>query len=210
MKIIHLSDSHNKHNNLVLEDGDIVIHSGDATNMGTIPEVVDFLNWFGKLNYTHKLFVAGNHDWLFEKNPSLAKQLCKEHNVIWLNSEEIIINNIKFYGESSQPDFCSWAFNKPSHELLHSYANIPDDVNVLITHCPPKGIRDFLYNGSTVGSSELNIHLPRLKELKAHLFGHIHAAYGVSLIDGVQYSNAALCNEQYWSVNKPIEIFLDK
>lgn len=146
MKIYHLSDTHNKHEQIVLEEADIIIHSGDSTNMGELNEVIPFLNWFGKLPYSHKIFIAGNHDWLFELEPSLARELCKEHGVIWLNNEEIVIEGVKFYGTSDQPEFCNWSFNRNSEQLIQSYANIPEDTQVLITHAPPKGIRDYVIN----------------------------------------------------------------
>lgn len=210
LSIIHISDTHLR--DFKVSSADILVHSGDALNYGNLEELVKFKNQLKDIkdNFKHIIFTPGNHDWIFEENFDLACTMLKEDipNIHVLHNSSVEIDGVKFYGSSDQPEFCSWAFNKPFHELLHSYANIPDNVNVLITHCPPKGIRDFLYNGSTVGSSELNIHLPRLKQLKAHLFGHIHYAYGVSLIDGVQYSNAALCNEQYCSVNEPIEILL--
>jgi len=33
---------------------------------GTESEVLDFLNWFCNLDYRHKIFVAGNHDFCLE------------------------------------------------------------------------------------------------------------------------------------------------
>ena len=84
---------------------------------------------------------------------------------------------------------------------MQSYANIPDDVEVLITHCPPKGILDKLRT-KELGSPELAYQYPRLTKLKAHLWGHIHYSYGLLNKDGVYYSNAAICNEAYEAVNK--------
>lgn len=39
-----------------------------VSSRGSENEIIDFLNWFNVQNYTHKLFVAGNHDWFFERN----------------------------------------------------------------------------------------------------------------------------------------------
>lgn len=203
LKIVHLSDTHNKHKDILnIDDGDIIIHSGDATGMGYLSEVTSFLTWFGSLPHKHKIFVAGNHDWLFDEDPVLANQLSIDNGIIWLQNEAITIDGIKFYGTADQPVFFDWAFNKNSHELLHSYVNIPDDTDVLITHCPPKGMLDYTINrynpqGVHVGSEELNIHLLRLKNLKAHLFGHIHYSSGQKLHDGIIYSNGAICDESY-------------
>ena len=210
MKIIHLSDTHNRHKELQLEEGDVIIHSGDATNMGSISEVTEFLTWYGKLSHTYKLFIAGNHDWLFEKEPTLAMELCKENNVTWLNSESIEIDGLKFYGESAQPHFCAWAFNiKEPWLLKEKYDDIPNDTDILITHCPPKGYLDLTVRGEHVGSNELQHSLQRLNKLKLHCFGHIHHSKGLSKIGDTWFSNGAICDEQYQPTNKENVIELD-
>lgn len=43
MKILHISDTHNKHNLLKnLSDADVIIHSGDVSFAGSENEVIDF------------------------------------------------------------------------------------------------------------------------------------------------------------------------
>lgn len=204
VKIVHLSDTHLRPFNP--EPGDILVHSGDALNYGNLEELTKFRSQLEAVhkNYKHILFIAGNHDRIFEEAPSLAEEFLLEKipNLHILNNKSIELEGLKFYGESSQPFFCNWAFNvEDTHKLYDIYAQIPDDVNVLITHCPPKGILDSVY-GESVGSIELKAHLPRLKQLKAHLWGHIHYSYGLEQVNGIYYSNAAACNEEYIAVNK--------
>ena len=74
-KIVCLSDTHNFHDQISVPDGDILIHAGDATNGGTIEEIKLFSRWFAGLPHRHKIFVAGNHDWLFETDRRLAESL---------------------------------------------------------------------------------------------------------------------------------------
>ena len=63
MKILQLSDTHNRHALLTnLPVADVEVHCGDFTDMGTETEVLDFLNWFIALPFQHKVFVTGNHD----------------------------------------------------------------------------------------------------------------------------------------------------
>ncbi len=63
MRIIHISDTHNMHRQLTnLPEGDVIVHSGDFTMMGTEGEALDFMEWFCDLPYRHKVFIAGNHD----------------------------------------------------------------------------------------------------------------------------------------------------
>ena len=63
MKILQISDTHNRHRLLTnLPEADVIVHCGDFADNGTEGEVLDFLNWFMDLPYPYKLFVAGNHD----------------------------------------------------------------------------------------------------------------------------------------------------
>ena len=63
MKILQISDTHNKHNELTdLPAADVIVHCGDFTEQGTEEEVLDFLNWFIELPCKHKIFITGNHD----------------------------------------------------------------------------------------------------------------------------------------------------
>src|SRR5690606_26824204 len=134
MKLVHISDTHQER--MYVPNGDILIHSGDATSLGTVPEILKFKNWFNALPHKHKLFVPGNHDWLFQKNESLAREIME--NTIVLIDEEITIDGVKFYGTPWTPMFFNWAFMKDDLELMDVFQNIPEDINVLITHGPPK------------------------------------------------------------------------
>lgn len=68
-RITHISDTHNKHKQLdgKLPGGDLLIHSGDISSLGRPREVESFIKWFNEIdNYTHKIFIAGNHDMSFD------------------------------------------------------------------------------------------------------------------------------------------------
>ena len=63
MRILQISDTHNRHQLLTsMPAADVLIHCGDFTDMGTEEEVLDFLNWYISLPYPHKIFIVGNHD----------------------------------------------------------------------------------------------------------------------------------------------------
>ena len=63
MKIVCIADTHNRQDDLIIPDGDIIIHAGDLTEGGTKREVSQFISWFSSLPHTHKVFIAGNHDY---------------------------------------------------------------------------------------------------------------------------------------------------
>lgn len=73
MKIIALSDTHGRHLGLNVPDGDIVVHCGDLCSHGNMADTNSFINWFGALPHRYKIFIAGNHDWIFEKNRGQLK-----------------------------------------------------------------------------------------------------------------------------------------
>src|SRR3712207_960574 len=109
-RLVFISDTHNCNEQIPVPDGDILIHSGDATNRGTMEEIIAFDYWFSGLPHKFKVFVAGNHDWLFETRPKYARSLLSE-NIIYLQDSFTEIEDLKIYGSPWQPRFFDWAFN---------------------------------------------------------------------------------------------------
>lgn len=46
MRIICIADTHEKHKQVKLPQGDILIHAGDFTWVGDPKPTLDFLDWF--------------------------------------------------------------------------------------------------------------------------------------------------------------------
>lgn len=214
LTICHISDTHLRPFP-ELPEADILIHSGDALNGGSISELDKFRKQIEAIQskYKHILFTPGNHDRIFEQNYKVAEEFLYETipNILILHNQEWKHPALpyKFYGTADQPEFCNWAFNKDPEELINSYSKIPDDTDILITHCPPHGTLDYTMRGEHVGSKELQFELLRLKNLKLHMFGHIHYSYGQIQLNGVKYSNGAICGENYQPINEPRILELD-
>ena len=183
MKIWHISDTHTYHRLLeVPTDIDMVIFSGDCSNpRDPYPnevEVRGFIDWYRSLPIKHKIFVAGNHDTSIEKR-FVTKEDFEYHNIIYLENESITIEGIKIFGSPYTPTFgYGWAFNKDRTKLDRIWRNIIDeDVDIVITHGPPKGTLDLSvdrnHNIERCGDKSL---MNRVKEVepKLVLFGHIH------------------------------------
>lgn len=211
-RIVAISDTHSRHHQFVaLPEGDILIHAGDATVKGTFDEVVEFNRWLGTLPHKHKIFIAGNHDFLFEKSPDMARALMS--NVHYLQDSFVVVEGLKIYGSPWQPRFHDWAFNLDrGADIRRKWQQIPEDIDILVTHGPPYGILDMVSDRWTgvaeaVGCEEL---LPIVQHIKprAHIFGHIHAGYGQLTQDGTQFVNASNCNELYKLVHSPIVLDL--
>lgn len=211
MKIVCLSDTHNCNEEITVPDGDILIHSGDATIRGTEYEVEEFLQWYSSLSHKHKIFVAGNHDWLYETDNRFARLLTANFDIKYLQDSFIEIEGLKIYGSPWQPRFYDWAFNlNRGDELAEKWKLIPDDTDILITHGPPNGILDEVprfYGMEKTGCEEL---IKKIKEIrpKLHIFGHIHSGYGQTEKFGVKFVNASTCDEHYEPTQPPIVVEL--
>jgi Icc-related predicted phosphoesterase len=211
-RIVCISDTHNCNDQIDVPDGDILIHSGDATVNGTVEELKIFNKWFSSLPHNHKIFVAGNHDWLFERNNKLARTLLNK-KINYLQDSICEIDGLKIYGSPWQPRFFDWAFNlNRGPQLAEKWKLIPDNVDILITHGPPNGILDEVprsWGIDYTGCDELRKRVEEIATfggLKLHIFGHIHCGYGVDEKFGVKFVNASNCDETYDPVQRPIVI----
>lgn len=214
MKITVISDTHGKHKELKMPGGDLLIHSGDFTSMGYEHEISSFCRWFSKQKYTHKIFIAGNHELGLENNKEKCLEIIKFYkNITYLESNLCCIDTIKIFGTPWQLRFANWAFNlKEGTELQEKLNEIPLDTDILITHNPPLAILDTAgppINQPLLGCPQL---LAKVTEVqpKIHIFGHIHGGFGYTFIEGTHFINASMLNEYYNVVQSPITFEWDK
>ena len=135
MRKTHISDTHNKHNQLngLLPGGDLLIHSGDISSLGRQSEVERFVKWFNSIdNYANKIFIAGNHDMSFDSEQLLVNKLKHfdgvsdsdefvsigkpqwlevlltsdlNQNVFYLENSFVMLDDIKIWGSPITPTF---------------------------------------------------------------------------------------------------------
>jgi len=234
MKIVLISDTHNRHKHLtskgmgnLLPEGDLLIHSGDITGVGAKGEVVDVLEWFKEVasRYTHGIvFIAGNHDRSFDskfnkengtKKPGwLTEALINlPPNIHYLENNSVTINGLKIWGSPITPWFHGdrWAFNvHRGADIWEVWDQIPNDTDIVITHGPVAYKLDYIPSQNVyVGCEQLRVAMDRVKPL-IHTTGHIHESYGYEYgSNGVNYFNASICDEYYLPNNKPWEVELD-
>lgn len=210
MKIIAISDTHNRHNRITIPECDVLIHAGDATAYGRPSEIEQFSKWFNDQPAKHKIFVPGNHELHFEKELPASKLWFYEKcpNGILLLDQEVIINGIKFYGSPKTPYFHNWAWNEHPEGLIGTWSIIPDDVNVLITHGQAYGINDVVDNqpGKHLGCQYLMDRIQQLKDLKIYIGGHLHSGKKFTYFNGIQFYNVSICGETYSVDYEPTEI----
>jgi Icc-related predicted phosphoesterase len=224
MKITLISDTHTKHGLIPMGDlpgGDILIHAGDIMNSGyNKNDILDFCAWFRSLDqYDAKIFIAGNHDRMFENHLGAVKELISLFlDIDYLQDNNLVLygngpngdmpeNNIHIYGSPWQPEFYAWAFNLPRNgiELASRWEAIPDNTDILVTHGPAFGTLDTVAGRpwDNLGCELLAQRIERLKP-KIHICGHIHSGYGYEFKNGTHFFNASVLDENYQYTQKPM------
>ena len=154
--ILTLSDTHGKHRQIPFQKVDIAIHTGDACNDGNEEELLDFFQWFAHYPAEYKIFIAGNHELLFEFEPD---QFMKRipGNIIFLENEKLFLEGLLFLSLAARP----WLHVLPN-------AMEPQHIDFLLSHGPPKTILD-----NQMGCPKL-LQFVTHNNPTYHLFGHIH------------------------------------
>lgn len=203
LRCVFISDTHSLARDLEVPDGDVLIHSGDLSGNGKLSEFLEQVKWLASFPHKHKILVAGNHDVVIERWPFVARPELEANGITYLENSEVVIEGIKFYGSPIQPFFNNWAFNvKEESRRALVWAQIPDDTDVLVTHCPPHGILDFCEDGHT-GCEALWWEVMERVKPQIHAFGHIHEGHGKVDFGHTLFLNASICDGGYNPINRP-------
>lgn len=210
MRIWFISDTHGKHERLVVPgDIDAVIHCGDAANSRDLAinanEMEDFLDWWKSIPIRsgRKIYVPGNHDVSVAAGmfpylmPPLNESLCLGKYFVWCSPYT------PRFGEG-------WAYMEKRNRMDMIWSMIPEDLDILITHGPPKGILDLTRDNDSgelvqVGCKALLNTVVRTMP-RIHAFGHIHDEKGI-LNAGVfrrgntTFVNCAVCDNRGRVIN---------
>lgn len=191
MKICSIADTHGEHEKVSIEPCDILIVAGDCYSGQ------DFIDWLSEAPAKVKLFIAGNHD---KKLVGLPAMSLPRGNIHYLFDSSYIYNDegreVKIYGTPWTPKFGNFPFQKYGKDLKEDWAKIPEDTEILITHCPPYEILDQTSAGINIGSPSLNDRIQKLPNLKNHIFGHNHDQPGKLKTAGITYHNASCFNNE--------------
>lgn len=214
-KIVCISDTHGKLPDNV-PDGDILVITGDVSPMDShkLPHQAWWVNtmfnpWLDSLPFDkdHIALVAGNHDFVFQDGQHLIDDL----NCQYLQGDVAMIDGLKVYGYPYCPKLSRWAFYRDDEGMEDAAKKIPDDTDILLTHCPPYSILDEILNGpyksyeqndKFLGCRKLKKRLNDLPDLKLHVFGHIHTSHKVQFPSGLSKHktvsvNASIMDDWY-------------
>jgi predicted phosphodiesterase len=187
IRIVALADTHSWHSDLAVPDGDVLIHAGDLTRIGTAAQLAEVADWLRALPHAEKIVVAGNHDFGLQRQPAQSRALFQ--GLTYLEDRERVTHGLRIWGSPWTPEFCDWAYNLPRGAAIDArWRLIPAGLDVLVTHGPPHGYGDRIYDGERVGCRDLLRHCME-KRPRLHLYGHIHEDRGEWEAGGVRFVN---------------------
>ena len=138
-----------------MPEADVVLHCGDLTNMGSIPDHVAALTMLSTFPAELKLVIAGNHDISLDSKASEqsteTRQLhakamrlwtgkkARESGIVYLNegSHAITLESgvtFRVYASPYTPEFNDWAFGYSHDEDRFAEMGYPE---IVMTHGPP-------------------------------------------------------------------------
>lgn len=214
LKIIAISDVHNRYKDLKVPTCDILISAGDYSFEGRSTDTHNFHKWLNEQDARYVISIPGNHELGVEKDFNLHKVIAEAAcpTVHFLEEGLVEIEGLKIWCSAYTPFFCDWAYNVVGNEELKKHWDrIPEGIDILVTHGPPYGMLDEVFRPPTyeehVGCAELWDAVLKIKP-KAHIFGHTHYHYGFKEFNGIKFYNVANCGESYKIDRQPTEIML--
>lgn len=231
MKIVAISDLHG-YLPKDLPSGDILIIAGDISPLNIQRNRIEmeewiftvFIDWINSLSYESVYIVAGNHDHFFTTitdTQRLELKLKTKYKLNYLEDEQITyIDTLgkkwKIFGTPNCHQFGNWAYMYSDETLEQKFKNIPDEVDILISHDPPYnvGFTDAIlqkpYSRSIgpqhCGNTPLRSRLENIN-YKFCFVGHIHSGDHTLTKFGSGYVvNVSLLDENYQLNYKPLEL----
>jgi Icc-related predicted phosphoesterase len=190
-----------------------VLVSGDIAETGDYASLMVAKRELDKLNCPYYI-VPGNHDLIFDSRRTLnisdiSYSINWPENVHILIDKQIEINGLKIYGTPWVPIISySWAFEAEHDILQEKFSKIPENLDILITHAPPRiNGCDIDYslqtNNGPFGSSELTQAIFE-KNPKYVFCGHIHSGTHECVnFNKTKIYNVARVDERYEIAYEP-------
>lgn len=193
VKICAMSDLHGYLPSV--EPCDLVLICGDIVPLRIQGRTKDSYKWFStefkewamNLPCDKVIFIAGNHECTLPNHYNDYKQLFyNDSKVTYLCHEGYIYKGLdgkeySIFGTPYCKVFGNWAFMLSDPELEEKYSEIPENLDILITHDAPYGVSDVLLQkeckwatGEHIGNVPLREAILE-KQPKIHVFGHLHS-----------------------------------
>lgn len=224
LRVCAISDLHGRLP-ATLPPADVLAIGGDiCPDFGSPFNVVNQIRQLEWLNVTFKAWLhrvqraagiqltvatPGNHDFaLFRKRAQL------DPGINWhlLIDEGVTVDGLSCWGTPWVTNLRGWAFNLPETIADERFRDIPDGVDLVVSHLGPLNILDQadrpLPDGTSVGEFECTGSLAlrtRIDQVCPALmvFGHIHEARGALKLNETWFVNASVVNRRYEPVHQP-------
>ena len=172
------SDTHGMYRRLsVPDEADILICAGDACEGFAPEQLKDFFTWYVSIPAKLRIFVAGNHDMVFDEQPEYARSLVPE-GVMLLENDSVDFDGIRIHSVVARP-------------YLKAPITLPEDIDILVTHGPAYSHLD-----RETGDKDLFLAITKARP-KYHIFGHVHeeGLKRESVLGGTTFLNVSYFEE---------------
>ena len=177
-----------------------------------------FQPWIDSLPCDKVLFIPGNHEVGVEGHEDEYRKLFSPTNkatILLHDYYEYLSNNgvvYKIFGTPYCKIFGNWAFMRTNSDLKEKFSEIPEGLDILLTHDVAYGyadqsLQDIGYGTDThFGTVELRDAILE-KKAKYHFSGHIHTAnHNLIMIGDTKHYNVSYVDETYIPTFKPLYI----
>ena len=174
--------------------------------------------WVAGAPATHRILTWGNHDWcgqlceFTEDSPRRASSRTMQIVVDEVAVVRVGERDVRVFASPWSLAFGDWAFMKTPGELAAHYGQIPDGIDILVSHQPPFGYGDVVHDvegrSEHAGSRDLLAAIERVRP-RLVVCGHIHGGHGRYTHQGIPIYNVSVVNEYYRHVHAVTEIELD-
>lgn len=173
-----------------------------------------FKPWAEALPCNKVFFIAGNHDLHFNTE-FMEEHFSYEDKVTYLFHDDFLYygsdeKEYLIFGTPYCKQFGNWAYMKSQEELEELYKDIPEDVDILLTHDQPYGYGDIILqdvewnNGERIGNIALRDAVLQ-KQPKYMFCGHLHStSHNCIEIGKTKRYNVSIKDEFYDSVYDPL------
>lgn len=218
MKILALSDLHGNLPDLSEYKADIAVICGDIVPLKYQINHHrsrkwfrnDFSIWSQNLPVDKVYFIAGNHDFLLEAHNGWISLLFPDNDkVTYINQTLHEYNGLRISGTPYCHKFGNWAFMQIDDLLYNKYNELPENLDILITHDVPYGIQDICLQEKEWNDYQHIGNVPLFNYVRDHqpkilCSGHLHSTdHNEYKINNTRCFNCSILDENYNIVYKP-------
>lgn len=191
VRMVCLSDTHEKHRSVDLPAGDLLLITGDLLIMNrrlspaySEAKLHEIADWMRSTDYEAVIFIGGNHDAVLEDLGLERVRQIFDGAGVYLEDSGTCFRGLQIWGTPlSRGKSANSAFRSQSEVRL---AQIPEGCDILMAHHRPR--KEVIAD----------------KRPRVLISGHVHGDYGVELCDGTLCVNASIMNSQYHPKHPPV------